>query len=71
MAAGLKVASPMWGPSSRLELLVLITPFFTMPATTVPTPGTPKVSSMMNSAASSALSYLEQTPENHQQHRTA
>lgn len=62
MAVGLKVPSPTSGPSKKLELVV-ITPRFTVPAITVPTPGTPKVSSMMNSAYSFTLSCLNHTQQ--------
>ena len=57
---GLKLESAMSGPRSRVELTP-ITPLLTVPATTVPTPGTAKVSSMMNSGSSDILpnhSYL-------------
>ena len=60
MAVGLKVPSPTSGPSIRLAFVVM-TPRFTVPAITVPTPGTPNVSSMMNSAYSFTLSCLQRS----------
>ncbi len=60
MAVRVKAPSTGEGPSSKL-LLVAITPCFRVPATTVPTPGTPKVSSMMNSTGLAAFSDLQRT----------
>ena len=53
MAVGLNEPSARSGPSSS-DAPVVITPPLSVPATTVPTPGTPNVSSMMNVVGSRA-----------------